>query len=198
MNESPCLRLPSRTTRLWRQWSLPFSIVAFLVAITPLSAQNIGDGARELSRRVTDEKLEIGFILDVIRQGIQSGHIERIPDYLDAAYTDHEPDASQDSSRRDVIERLRSVLENTQGRARPPGLERLSGLFDFGWSDIEIETNLETDGSGTATAQALGSTPGMNEKVRVLFHLQKTVEGWRIMNSEKLMVLLAALEKTEG
>lgn len=197
MNESPAFPVGARSTRLWGMRSLSYAVVAVFFLTSSVPAQDNSEGARERSRRATDDKLEIGFILDVIRQGIQSGRIERIPDFLDGAYTDQDSVTPQKGSRLDVIERLARAVKRAQANClQPPALENLVGLVEFGWRDVEIEMSEGAAARTAAVVRALGSTPKMGKRVQVVFRLRKGPGGWTVEGSEGFLVLITALEES--
>ncbi len=111
-------------------------VIAILALNSSLLAQRDRDGARERSRLLSDPEFAATYVLDVIRQGIQSGHVERTFGVLDPSYAE-EPGQGRRVGRTELMSRLRQAIQRAQNRPRPEGYEYLSGLYDFGSNDIE-------------------------------------------------------------
>jgi hypothetical protein len=176
---------------------LALQVLAVLAFHSVTFAQS-DDAVRERSRLLSDPELAATFVLDVIRQGIQTGNVERMLGVFDPAYYEEVPARGKRLGRVDLVTRLKEAIGRAESRRPPQGYEHLSGLYDFGWSDIEIHISQGSDGLTEATVHVQGSSARMSSKVRVMFRLRRSTVGWKIVTSRRFSELVNGLGGSAG
>lgn len=159
----------------------------------PLLAQTGDGGTRERPDLATRPELAATYLLDAIRQGLQTGHLERFGDYLATDFSDRMPDGTS-VGREGVIVKLQVALQVASSRTGPLQLEGLSGLSDFQWVNIETKVVPGIGAEISAQADASGGTAVLTGTPRVTFFLEKRATGWLVASSRGLASLAEAIQ----